>query len=79
MSRHESQNKKPKNGATKRFNIEDSKQKSQIRVVELKKLHMEKHCEGSKILLLESGAYSKSLQICIAFFTIYIYGGSNIL
>ena len=69
--------KKPKYGVTKRFNIEDSKQKSQISVVELKKIHMEKHCE--KILLLESAAYSKSFQVCIAFFTIYVHNGSNIL
>ena len=37
---------------------------------------MEKHYEGSNILFLESGALSKSLQICIAFFT--IHGGFNI-
>ena len=37
---------------------------------------MEKHYEGSNILFLESGALSKSLKICIAFFT--IHGGFNI-
>ena len=37
---------------------------------------MEKHYEGSDILFLESGAHFKSLQICVAFFT--IYGGSKI-
>ena len=41
MSRHESQNKKPKKWCyiyriTQRFNIEDTKQTSQIRVVEVK-------------------------------------------
>ena len=44
MSRHESQNKKRKKwcyiyrkiGITQRFNIEDTKQTSQIRVVEVK-------------------------------------------
>ena len=37
---------------------------------------MEKHDEGSNIFFLESGAYSKYLQICVAFFP--IYGESNI-
>ena len=32
---------------------------------------MEKHHEGSHILLLESRAHSLSLQICTSFFTIY--------
>ena len=71
--------KNAKYGVTKRFNIEDSKQKRQIRVLELRKLHMEKHYEGSNILLLESGVYSKSLQIWIAFFPIYVYGGLTFL
>ena len=31
---------------------------------------MEKHYEGSNISFLETGALSKSLQICFAFFTI---------
>ena len=35
-----------------------------------KKLHMEKHHEGSNILFLKSGVCSKSLQVCVAFFTI---------
>ena len=37
---------------------------------------MQKHYEGSNVLFLESGAFSKSLQICIALYT--IYGGWNI-
>ena len=37
---------------------------------------MEKDFEDRNILFLKSGAHSKSLQICIVFFT--IYGGSNI-
>ena len=37
---------------------------------------MEKYYEGSNILFLESGVYSKSLQIYVAFFT--IYGGFSI-
>ena len=37
---------------------------------------MEKHYEGSNILLPESGSHSKFLQNCVDFFT--IYGGSNI-
>ena len=84
MSRHENQNKKGKKwlyvyrklGITQRFNIEDTKKRSQIRVMEVKKLHKERHYEGSHILFLESGAQSMSLQICISFFT--IYSGSNI-
>ena len=84
MSGHENQNKKRKkwryiyrkSGITKIFNIEDTKKRSQIRVMEVKKLHKERHYEGSHILVLESGAQSMSLQICISFFT--IYSGSNI-
>ena len=84
MSRHENPNKKRKKfryvyrkfGITQRFNIEGTKERSQIRVMEVKKLHMETHYEGSHILLLESRAQSMSLQICISFFT--IYSGSNI-
>ena len=46
MSRHENQNKKRKKwryihhkyGITQRFNIEDTKEKSQIRVIEVKKV-----------------------------------------
>ena len=63
-------------GITQRFNIEDTKGRSQIRVMEVKKLHMERHYEGSHIFFLESRAQSMSLQICISFFT--IYSGSNI-
>ena len=84
MSRHENQNKKHKKwryiyrkfGITQRFNIEDTKERSQIRVMEVKKLRMERHYKGSHILFLESIAQSMSLQICISFFT--IYNGSNI-
>ena len=76
MSRHENQNKKTRQkwryvyrkiDITQRINIEDTEQRSQIRAVEGKKLHMKKHYGGSKILFLESGALSMSLQICFAF------------
>ena len=43
-----------------RFNIEDTKERSQIRVMEVKKLHKERHYEGSHILFIESRA-----QCCI--------------
>ena len=84
MSRHENQNKKRKKwcyvyrkfGIAQRFNIEDTKERSQIRVTDVKKLHMERHYEGSHIFFLESRAHSMSLQICINFFT--MYSGSNI-
>ena len=87
MSRHENRNKKCKKwryvyrkfGITQKFNIENTKERSQIRVIrwwKWKKLHMERHYEGSHILFLESRAKSMSLQICISFFT--IYSGSNI-
>ena len=57
MSRHENQNKQRKNwryvyrkfGITQRLNIEDTKEGSQIRVIEVKKLHMERYYEGSNI------------------------------
>ena len=77
--------KNAKNGVTstvnlalhiQRFNIEDTKERSQIRVMEVKKLHKERHYEGSHILFIESRAQSLSLQICVSFFT--IYSGSNI-
>ena len=32
---------------------------------------MEKHYEGSNVLVLEAGAHTKSSKICIAFITIY--------
>ena len=63
-------------GITQRFNVEDTKEKSQIRVMEVKKVTWERHYEGSLILFLESRAQSMSLQICSSFFT--IYSGSNI-
>ena len=56
-----------------------TKERSQIRVMELKKVtygQMERHYEGSHILFLESSSKSMSLQICISLFT--IYSGSNI-
>ena len=43
--------------------------------MEVKKLHMERHYEGSHIFFLESRAQTMSLQICSSFFT--IYGGSK--
>ena len=49
--------------------------KSQIKAMEAKKIHMERHYEGSHILFLETRAQSMSLQICSSFFT--IYGGFN--
>ena len=85
MNRHENQSKKRKNwryayrkfGITQRFNIEDTKERSHIRMMEVKKkLHMERHYEGSRTLFLESRIQSMSLEICISFFT--IYSGSNI-
>ena len=84
MSRPENQNKKRKKwpyvyrkfAIAQRFNIEDTKERSQIRVMEVKKLHMERHYEGSQSLFFESRAQSISLQICIGFFT--IYSGTNI-
>ena len=84
MKRNENENKKHKNwryiyckfGITQRFNIENTKERSQIRVMEVKKLHMERHYEGSQSLFFESRAQSISLQICIGFFT--IYSGTNI-
>ena len=57
MSRHENQNKKRKKwlyvyrefGITQRLNIEDTKEGSQIRVIEVKKLHVKRYYEGSDI------------------------------
>ena len=64
MSQHEDQNKKRKKlcyichkfAIKQRFYIEDTKERSQIRVMEVKKVHMERHYEGSNILFLESRA-----------------------
>ena len=50
--------------------------REKIRVMEVKKLQMERHYEGSQSLFFESRAQSISLQICIGFFT--IYSGTNI-
>ena len=63
-------------GIIQRFNIEDTKEISQIRAMEVKKVIMERHQKGIHILFLESRVQSMSLQICISFFT--IYSGSNI-
>ena len=41
-------------------------------MVEVKKLHMEKHYEGSNISFLESGGLSKSLKIFIAFLSLMV-------
>ena len=76
MSRHENQNKKRKKwryvyrkfGITQRFNIEDTKERSQIRVMEVKKVTYGETFQGSHILFLESRAQSKALQICVSFF-----------
>ena len=84
MSRHENQNKKRKKwryvyrkfGITQKFSIEDTKERSQIRVMEAKKVTYGETLWGSHILFLESRAQPMSLQICISFFT--IYSGSNI-
>ena len=84
MSRHKNQNKKRKKwryvcrkfGITQRFEVEDTKERSQIRVMDVRKLHMGRDYEGTYVLFLESRAQSMSLQICISFFT--IYSGSNI-
>ena len=67
----------PQNCITQRINIEDTKLRCQIRVMEVKKLHMEKRYKGSNILVLESGTHCKFLQIYNAVFT--IFGESNTL
>ena len=70
MSRLENQNQKRKIwryvchkfGITQKFKIEDTKERSQIRVMEVKrKLHMERHYEDSHNLFLEYRAQSMSL------------------
>ena len=50
-----------------RFNIEDTKERSQIRVMEVKKLHKERHYEGSHILFIESRAQSCIYRFVLAF------------
>ena len=75
MSRHENQNKKRKKwrhvyrkfDITQRFNIEDTKERSQIRVMEVKKLHKERHYEGSHILFIESRAQCCIYRFVLAF------------
>ena len=88
MSRHENQNKKRKKwryvydkfGITQRFklrfNMEETKERSQIRVIEVKKVTYGETLLRQSHFILESKAQSMSLQICISFFT--IYSGSNI-
>ena len=57
--------------------IKDNKERSQIRVMEAKKVTWREIMKAvSHILFLEYRAQSMSLQICIGFFT--IYSGSNI-
>ena len=71
--------KNAKNGVTSTVNLALRKYlilktpKKEVRLErwKRKKLHMERHYEGSHILFLESRAQSMSLQICLAFFTIY--------
>ena len=41
-------------------------------MVEVKKLHMEKHYEGSNISFSESGGLSKSLKVFIAFLSLMV-------
>ena len=71
--------KNAKNGVTSTVNLtlhkdlilKTPKQREKSDRLELwksKKLHMEKHYEGSNILFLESTVHSMSLQICISFF-----------
>ena len=68
----------PQNCITQRINIEDTKLRCQIRVMEVKKLHMEKQrYKGSNILVLESETHCKFAQIYNAVFT--IFGESNTL
>ena len=62
-------------GITQRISIEDTKERSQIRV-EVKTVTYGESYEDSNILFLESRAHSMSLQICMSFLTIYI--GCNI-
>ena len=75
MSRHENLNKKnEKKGyvyrrfrITRRFNIEDTKGRNQIRVMEVKKVTYGETLLRQSNLFLESRAQSMSLQICLAF------------
>ena len=60
----------------KDFILKTSNRKVRLEWWKWKKLHMERHYEGSHILFLESRAQSMSLQICISNFT--IFSGSNI-
>ena len=76
--------KNAKNGVTSTVNLALHKNlvlkipKREVRLEwwKWKKLHMERHYEGSHILFLESRAQSMSLQISISLFA--IYSASNI-
>ena len=59
-----------------RFNIEETKERSQIRLIEVKKVTYGETLLRQSHFILESKAQSMSLEICISFFT--IYSGSNI-
>ena len=63
-------------GIIQRFNTEDTKERSLIRLMEVSKVIIERHYAGSNVLFLDSTAHSLSLQISISFFI--IYGGSKI-
>ena len=63
-------------GIIQRFNTEDTKERSLIRLMEASKVIIERHYTGSNVLFLDSTAHSLSLQISISFFI--IYGGSKI-
>ena len=63
-------------GIIQRFNTEDTKERSLIRLMEASKVIIERHYTDSNVLFLDSTAHSLSLQISISFFI--IYGGSKI-
>ena len=56
--------------------LKQREKSDRLQWLQTKKLHMERHYEGSHILFLESTTQSMSIQICISFFT--NYSGSNI-
>ena len=62
MRQHKNQNKKRFKKALC-FNIEDTKQRIQIRAVEVRITHLEKHYEDRNNLFFESIAHSKPLKI----------------
>ena len=63
-------------GIIQRFNIEDSKERSLIRLMKVSKVIIERHYAGSNVLFLDSIVHSLSLQISMSFFI--IYGRSDI-